>query len=120
MTNDGRKFKKIRPTCRFCDHAPFRGESGLNWHLEHIHPVEYAAMTDAESVDRTPPKHAVVSGPVHVHQDLDLKPKAQPPVSQLRELPREDHDPLKCEHEECGDARLRRIIQICLGNDSRG
>ena len=119
MTNDGRKFKTIRLTCKFCDHKPFRGESGLDWHLEHIHPVEYAAMTDAESVDRTPPRRDVVSGSVHVHRDLDLNPKAKTPESNPIKLLRGDHDPLECEHEGCdgrGNARRMRIIKAHLGD----
>ena len=119
MSNNGKNSKKNRPTCKFCDHKPFRNESGLDWHLEHIHPVEYAAMTVAESVEFSPAQRDVVSGSVHVHQDLDLKAKAKTPESIPIKLLGADHDPLECEHEGCdgrGNARRMRIIKAHLGD----
>ena len=51
MSNDSKNPKKIRPICNFCKHNPFRYESGLDWHLQHIHPVEYTAMTNGPASD---------------------------------------------------------------------
>ena len=83
MSSNGQKSKKIRPICKFCDHKPFRYESGLDWHLKNIHPVEYAAMTNRPAfvyVDGTTPHPDEDSGPVHMRQELDLTPTEKPPT----------------------------------------
>ena len=122
MSSNGQKSKKIRPICKFCDHKPFRYESGLDWHLKNIHPVEYAAMTNRPAfvyVDGTTPHPDEDLGPVHMRQELDLTPTEKPPTPPPIQPLRADHDPLECEHEGCdgrGNARLLRIIQAHLGD----
>ncbi len=125
MSSDRMKSTKIRPTCKLCNHKPFRHQSGLDWHLQHIHPVEYTAMTNrptSEFTNGTPPDPDPVSEPVHIHQDLDLKPKAIPKPLPPQQPMSADHDPLECDHEGCdgrGNARLRRYVQAILAHHCR-
>ena len=91
-----RKSNKTRPTCELCDHRPFRTDSGLRWHLEHLHPNAVYAENPpriATALNRS----ATTSLPTKEDLNQDLGPLGDEGPARFIL----NHDPLECDHQSC-------------------